>query len=190
MRGSRFRAHTFSKVGELKLLAWTKLRAGGCRASALTLFQRGRAEALGFDKASRWRGSRFRAHTFFKGGRAEALGMDKASRWWVSRFRAHTFLKGGRGGVRLYRSQMLGRGAVRTLDVGSSGVGVASFRISSQRLRSGWVGVGWGDSSDCGANGLDGADGPDGANGRDEAVVAVGPNGADGANGADEADGL
>ena len=44
--------------------------------------------------------------------------------------------------MRLYRSQMLGRGAVRTLDVGSSGVGVASFRISSQRLRTGWVGPG------------------------------------------------
>ncbi len=40
MRGSRFRAHTFSKVGELKLLALTKLRADGCRASALTLFSK------------------------------------------------------------------------------------------------------------------------------------------------------
>lgn len=89
--------------------------------------------------------------------------------------------------VRLYRSQMLGRVAVRTLDVGSSGVGVASFRISSQRLRTGWVGAGWGDSSDCGA---DGANGPDGA---DEADEADGPNGADGAdeaNGPDGADGL
>ena len=73
---------------------------------------RGRAEARGVDKASRWCRSRFRALTFSKRGRgrAEARGVDKTSRWCRSRFRALTFSKGMAGLCgEHYRSQMLGR---------------------------------------------------------------------------------